>query len=266
MAVLDVYDRSALDVGDGGYFRRSATTPTQDANIDLAATITAGVFFQPQTDRTCTMYYVLRTKCIASVLLWGACSRCKIRQSKKYVVLVCVHVFREFKMLYGEMFPCWGCLRDKSTGEHDRRANPLFARAYCFSDSNGPAGKSLAGNSAIALDGAPPRPVSVSLASGVSDAATYGLGQVIRLAVTFDKSVTVDGDSPPVLVLDCTRAREALFDVVGGGDGSTTLFFDYEVCPVLPSRTQKHPCIDCLLVPGAPCFGSRDEVIKVLKK
>lgn len=45
MADLDVYDRSALDVGDGGYVRRSAAIPTQDANIDLAAAIAAGVCF-----------------------------------------------------------------------------------------------------------------------------------------------------------------------------------------------------------------------------
>lgn len=47
VADLDVYDRSALDVGDGGYFRRSATTPTQDANVDLAVAIAAGVFSRP---------------------------------------------------------------------------------------------------------------------------------------------------------------------------------------------------------------------------
>lgn len=52
VADLDVYDRSALDVGDGGYFRRSATIPTQDANIDLAAVIAAGGFSRPGTDGT----------------------------------------------------------------------------------------------------------------------------------------------------------------------------------------------------------------------
>lgn len=91
-------------------------------------------------------------------------------------------------------------------------------------------GKSLADTSAITLDGAPPHPVSVSLAPETSDAATYGLGDVIRLAVTFDKNVTVitgDGGSTPVLILDCGREREAFFD--GGGNGSTTLHFQYEV-------------------------------------
>lgn len=98
-------------------------------------------------------------------------------------------------------------------------------------------GKNLAKTSAVALDGVPPYPVSVSLASDTPDAATYGLGDVIRLVATFDKNVTVlvvdsddsDGDStsPPVLVLDCTRMREAVF--VGEGNGSTTLFFEYEV-------------------------------------
>lgn len=91
-------------------------------------------------------------------------------------------------------------------------------------------GKSLADTSAIALDGAPPRPVSVSLAPETPDAASYGLGDVIRLAVTFDKNVTVisgDSGSAPVLVLDCKREREAFFD--GGGNGSTTLYFQYEV-------------------------------------
>lgn len=52
VADLDVYDRSALDVGDGGYFRRSATIPTQDANIDLASAIAAGVYSRHGTERT----------------------------------------------------------------------------------------------------------------------------------------------------------------------------------------------------------------------
>lgn len=49
VADLDVYDENALDVGDGGYFRRSATIPTQDANIDLAGAIAAGVSSRPVT-------------------------------------------------------------------------------------------------------------------------------------------------------------------------------------------------------------------------
>ena len=95
---------------------------------------------------------------------------------------------------------------------------------------DGPIGKSLADTSAIVLDGVPPYPVSVSLGTGTTDATIYGLGDVIRLAVTFDKSVsvlTVDGSSPPVLVLDCIREREALFG--GEGDGTATLIFEYEV-------------------------------------
>ncbi|CAM9243696.1 unnamed protein product, partial [Ectocarpus sp. 8 AP-2014] len=134
--VLDIYGRSAIDFGDGGYIRRYSTNPTQDANIDLADTIAAG--------------------------------------------------------------------------------------------------KSLAKTSAIALDGAPPYPVSVSLAPDTPDGASYGLGDVLQLAVTFDKNVTVftgiddNGDvSLPVLVLDCTRMREAVFN--GVGNGSTTLNFQYEV-------------------------------------
>lgn len=54
VADLDVYDGNALDVGDGGYFRRSATIPTQDANIDLTDAIAAGGFSRPGTDRTFT--------------------------------------------------------------------------------------------------------------------------------------------------------------------------------------------------------------------
>lgn len=51
VANLDVYDENALDTGDGGYFRRSATIPTQDANIDLAGAIANGVFCRPGTRR-----------------------------------------------------------------------------------------------------------------------------------------------------------------------------------------------------------------------
>lgn len=39
---LDVDGRRALDTGDGGYFRRHSTDPTQDADIDLAGAIAAG--------------------------------------------------------------------------------------------------------------------------------------------------------------------------------------------------------------------------------
>lgn len=41
-SLLDVDGRSALDVGDGGYFRRYSTNPTQDADTDLAEAIAAG--------------------------------------------------------------------------------------------------------------------------------------------------------------------------------------------------------------------------------
>lgn len=74
------------------------------------------------------------------------------------------------------------------------------------------------------LDGARPQPVSVSLAPGTADNTTYGFGDLIRLAVVFDKNVTLQG--APVLVLDCARMREALFY---GGNDSTTLLFEYEV-------------------------------------
>lgn len=39
---LDIYDSNALDVGDGGYIRRYSTIPTQDADLDLAETVSAG--------------------------------------------------------------------------------------------------------------------------------------------------------------------------------------------------------------------------------
>lgn len=76
--------------------------------------------------------------------------------------------------------------------------------------------------------------MSVSLAPDTPNGASYGLGDVLQLAVSFDKNVTVstgiddNGDvSLPVLVLDCTRMREAVFN--GVGNGSTTLNFQYEV-------------------------------------
>lgn len=119
----------------------------------------------------------------------------------------------------------------------------------CFFDSDHLTGKSLADNSAIVLDGAPPQPISVSLATGTSDATTYGLGDIIQLDVTFDKSVTVDGGSPPVLVLDCTRARDAVY---GSGDGTTTLTFEYKVCLFWQSCSNNATQTYChrLLVPG----------------
>lgn len=148
--------------------------------------------------------------------------------------------------------------------ENRRATHPVSARRpCCFSDSNGRTGNSLADTSTITLNGAPPQPISVSLATGTPDAATYGLGEVIRLAVTFDKSVTVVGDSPPVLVLACTRAREALFD--GSGNGSTTLFFEYEVCSFWPLRPSP-PILtntvttDSLTVPRAPYSGPKKKV------
>lgn len=84
----------------------------------------------------------------------------------------------------------------------------------------------------MVLDGAPPYPVSVSLVPETGDGNTYGLGDLVRLAVTFDKNVTVFGGSP-VLVLDCTRMREAYFD---GGNGSMTLYFEYKVRVKLGQR------------------------------
>lgn len=105
-----------------------------------------------------------------------------------------------------------------------------MTRPCCFLLTHDLTGKSLADTSTIALDGAPPRPDSVSLAPETPDITTYGLGDVIQLAVKFDKNVTVfngDGGSTPVLVLDCGREREAFFD--GVGNGSTTLYFQYEV-------------------------------------
>lgn len=42
--LLDIDGRYALDVGDGGYFRRFSTIPTQDADIDLRKAIAAGTF------------------------------------------------------------------------------------------------------------------------------------------------------------------------------------------------------------------------------
>lgn len=76
------------------------------------------------------------------------------------------------------------------------------------------------------MDGAPPYPVSVSLADGTRDNAMYGLGDLLELVVTFDKNVTVDGGPLPVLILDCMRMREATYE---RGNGSATLFFQYEV-------------------------------------
>lgn len=66
--------------------------------------------------------------------------------------------------------------------------------------------------------------MSVALAPGTNDNAAYSLGDLIRVAVTFDKNVTVRGS--PVLVLDSRRVREALFD---GGNETTSLLFSYEV-------------------------------------
>ena len=40
--LLNIDGRYALDVGDGGYFRRYSTLPTQDADTDLRETIAAG--------------------------------------------------------------------------------------------------------------------------------------------------------------------------------------------------------------------------------
>ena len=85
----------------------------------------------------------------------------------------------------------------------------------------------------MTLDGARPQPVSVSLSPETADDATYVFGDVILVAVKFDKNVTVRGS--PVLVLDCQRMREALFY---GGNDSTTLVFEYEVRTTLGPKHQ----------------------------
>lgn len=86
----------------------------------------------------------------------------------------------------------------------------------------------------MTLDGARPQSVSVSLSPETTDDTTYVLGDVILVAVEFDKNVTVRGS--PVLVLDCRRMREALFH---GGNDSTTLVFEYEVWTTV---RPKHGC------------------------
>lgn len=41
-ALVGIYDRGAVDTGDGGYVRRYSTNPTQDADINLASVIVTG--------------------------------------------------------------------------------------------------------------------------------------------------------------------------------------------------------------------------------
>lgn len=131
-----------------------------------------------------------------------------------------------FVMFWLRIIIKYSKLRSRAFHEAPPSRKPF--RLDCFvadAFSGRQTGMSLADTSRVALDGAPPNPVSVSLASDTSDNASYGLGDFLRLAVTFDKNVTVAGGSP-VLVLDCTRMREAYFE---GGNGSTNLYFTYEV-------------------------------------
>lgn len=39
---FDIESQWALDTGDGGYFKRSSSNPTQDVDINLAGAIAAG--------------------------------------------------------------------------------------------------------------------------------------------------------------------------------------------------------------------------------
>ena len=76
----------------------------------------------------------------------------------------------------------------------------------------------------IMVDTAPPRvtAVNTTLASG-----TYGIGQTIDIAVTFDEVVTVDGS--PMLALATDPPRNASY--VQGMGGDAELLFRYEVRP-----------------------------------
>ena len=73
----------------------------------------------------------------------------------------------------------------------------------------------------------PPRIVSVAVTSGpgLDNGTTYGVGEEIRISVTFDQPVEVTGD--PELALDAGGPRLAEYDPDGGTD--TTLVFVYVV-------------------------------------
>ncbi|CAM9256108.1 unnamed protein product [Choristocarpus tenellus] len=86
-------------------------------------------------------------------------------------------------------------------------------------------GTGLADQSSVSVDGAVPKPVSVSLVSNLTeDNRLYGLGEVLSLTLEFDKRVIVWGT--PVLTLDLMESREALYVA---GNGSANLMFEYEV-------------------------------------
>ena len=86
------------------------------------------------------------------------------------------------------------------------------------------AGRSDAATVQVTPEG-PPRIVSVAVTSGPGlDGDTYGVGEEIRISVTFDQPVTVSGD--PQLALDVGGPRLAELD---SGGGTATLVFVYVV-------------------------------------
>ena len=87
------------------------------------------------------------------------------------------------------------------------------------------AGKSDPATVAVTPAG-PPRIVSVEVTSGpgLDNGTTYGVGEEIRISVTFDQPVEVEGD--PELALDAGGERLAEYD---SGGGSETLVFVYVV-------------------------------------
>ena len=87
------------------------------------------------------------------------------------------------------------------------------------------AGKSDPATVAVEPTG-PPRIVSVEVVSGpgLDNGQTYGEGEEIRISVTFDQPVEVEGD--PELALDAGGPRLAEYD---SGGGSETLVFVYVV-------------------------------------
>ncbi len=87
------------------------------------------------------------------------------------------------------------------------------------------AGKSDAATVKVTPEG-PPRIVSVAVTSGpgLDNGTTYGVGEEIRIEVTFDQRVEVEGD--PELALDAGGPRLAEYD---SGEGTETLVFVYVV-------------------------------------